>query len=259
MDSHARSARRALRGARRSPRTVALAASALGLLLAACGGGSSEEVPGQTDTSQFHPPPIPTEVADTVQQACDVSSPTLDRIREDGALFWAIGVTPPFGFRVGNGEWAGVEAQNAAELAAILGVDYEITEYSYDLLPTAVATGQADIIGAQLFVTDERKEVIDFSEPYYQAGQLFYVLEDSPYQTIDDLNQPDVRFIYGFGTAQLLLAEKYVPRAQETDAPLSGQLLLGDYLADDQADATMTDASAMRVVFKQFPDPPLAA
>ena len=115
----------------------------------------------------------------------------------------------------------GVEAQNAAELANILGVDFDISEYSYDTLPRALVTGQADIVGAELFVTDDRKKLIDFSTPYYQSGQLFYVLEDSPYQTIDDLNKPNVRFIYGTGTAQLELAQKYVPRAMVSDRQLA--------------------------------------
>ena len=137
-----------------------------------------------------------------------MSSPTIDRIKQAGVLFWAIGVSPPFSFRLANGDWAGVEAQNAAELATILGVDFDITTYEYDVLPETLTTGQADIIGANLFVTDEREKVIDFSTPYFQVGQLFYVLEDSPYQTIDDLNQPGVRFVYGFGTAQRLARRK---------------------------------------------------
>jgi ABC-type amino acid transport substrate-binding protein len=228
--------------------------------LAGCGSQGPDQVaPGNTGTGRFLPPPILTDVAASVRDACDESSPTVDRIRRDGALFWAIGVTPPFGFRLANGDWAGVEAQNATELATILGVDVEITEYSYDVLPTAVATGQADIIGAQLFVTDERRRVIDFSTPYYRAGQLFYVRKDSSYRTIEDLNRPDVRFVYGFGTAQVLLAQEYIPRAEVADAPLGGQLLLADQLADHRADATMTDGAAMGVVFEKFTQPPLAA
>ncbi|MCW2765198.1 MAG: transporter substrate-binding protein [Nocardioides sp.] len=229
--------------------------------LAACGGGGADKAAafGNAGIGQYSPPPIQTDVPQAVRDACDVSSPTIDRIKQDGALFWAIGVTPPFGFRLKSGDWAGVEAQNAAELATILGVDFEITEYSYDVLPTTVATGEADIVGAQLFVTDERKQLIDFSMPYYRAGQLFYVLANSPYQTIDDLNRPDVRFVYGFGTAQRLLAEKYIPKAQATDAPLRGRLLLHEYLADHQADTTMTDAAAMGVVFEKFTHTPLAA
>ena len=209
-------------------------------------------------TGDFDPPPIATEVAPAVAAAC-ASGETIDAIKDRGTLNWAIGVSPPFGFKLPSGEWAGVEAQNAAELADILGVDYEITDYSYDVLPNTLATGQADIIGAQLFVTDARAQVIDFSDPYYKSGQLFYVLEDSPYETIDDLNQPDVRFVYGTGGGQIDLANKYVPDSNISDAPLRGQALLYEFLAAGQADVSMTEAALMRVLLDKYTDPQLAA
>jgi ABC-type amino acid transport substrate-binding protein len=242
---------------------LAVVLSALAILtaaLAACGGdGGGEEGSGNAATGTFHPPAIQTDAAAAVRKACDVSSPTIDRIRKEGVLFWAIGVSPPFGFELERGVWTGVEAQNAAELASILGVDFDIAEYSYDVLPEALVTGQADIVGAELFVTDDRKKLIDFSTPYYQSGQLFYVLEDSPYQTIDDLNSPDVRFVYGTGTAQLELAKKYVPNAKIGDTRLGDRLLLNDFLAADRADATMSQAAAMKVILEKFSKPPLAA
>ena len=230
-------------------------------LLAGCGGGPSgtEATSGNAAMGPFHPPAIPTSANAAVRRACDVSSPTIDRIKRDGVLFWAIGVSPPFGFQVERGVWAGVEAQNAAELAAILGVDFDIAEYSYDVLPEAVVSGQADIVGAELFVTGERRKLIDFSTPYYQSGQLFYVLERSPYQTIKDLDRPSIRFVYGTGTAQLELARKYVPSAQIFDRPLRERLLLNDVLAAGKADATMSQAAAMKVIHEKLTKPPLAA
>jgi cyclohexadienyl dehydratase len=242
---------------------LAVVLSALTILtaaLVACGGdGGGEQASGNAATGRFHPPAIQTDVAEAVRKACDVSSPTIDRIRKEGVLFWAIGVSPPFGFELRRGVWTGVEAQNAAELATILGVDFDIAEYSYDVLPEALVTGQADIVGAELFVTDDRKKLIDFSTPYYQSGQLFYVRKDSPYQTIDDLNKPDVRFVYGTGTAQLELAKKYVPNATISDTRLGDRLLLHDVLAANRADATMSQAAAMKVILEKFSKPPLAA
>jgi ABC-type amino acid transport substrate-binding protein len=229
-------------------------------VLAGCGGGDDDGAPsGNAASGRFHPPAIDTHVDAAVRKACAVPSPTLDRIRKDGVLFWAIGVSPPFGFELRHGVWAGVEAQNAAELAGILGVDFDIAEYSYDVLPEAVVTGQADIVGAELFVTPERSKQIDFSTPYYQSGQLFYVLADSPYQSIADLNRRGVRFVYGTGTAQLDLARKYVPKATIIDTPLGDRLLLHDFLAADRADATMSQAAAMKVIHEKFTKPPLAA
>ena len=120
-------------------------------------------------------------------------------------------------------------------------------------------SGQADIVGAELFVTDDRKKLIDFSTPYYQSGQLFYVLEDSAFRTIDDLDKPSVRFVYGTGTAQLELAAKYIPKARVTDTSLRNRLLLHDQLAAGRADATMSQAAAMKVIRERFTNPPLAA
>jgi ABC-type amino acid transport substrate-binding protein len=255
-------ARRQGRGRSTVLLAVVLIAAAISVsVLAACGGDSSgsDEASGNAATGRFHPPPIQTDVDPTVRKACDVSSPTLDRIKREGVLFWGIGVSPPFGFELKRGEWAGVEAQNAAELANVLGVDFDISEYSYDVLPETLVTGQTDIVGAELFVTEERKELIDFSIPYYQSGQLFYVLKDSPYQTIGDLNNSDVRFVYGTGTAQLDLAKKYVPKAQIRDTPLGNRLLLNDVLATKRADATMSQAAAMKVILEKLRTPPLAA
>jgi ABC-type amino acid transport substrate-binding protein len=248
-------------GWRRARLAVLTALAIATAALAACGGGGAGEgaASGNGATGSFHPPAIQTHVAEAVRKACDLPSPTIDRIRKEGVLFWAIGVSPPFGFELERGVWAGVEAQNAAELATILGVDFDIAEYSYDVLPEALVTGQADIAGAELFVTDERKKLIDFSTPYYESGQLFYVLEHSPYQTIDDLNRPNVRFVYGTGTAQLDLAKKYIPEAKIRDTPLGNRLLLHDVLAANRADATMSQAAAMKVVLEKFRDPPLAA
>jgi cyclohexadienyl dehydratase len=252
------------RGREWSAARIAVVLSALALLTAgpaACGGGDGPgaAASGNAATGKFDPPPIQTHVDAAVRKACDASSPTIDRIKNDRVLFWAIGVSPPFGFKLERGMWAGVEAQNAAELATILGVRFDIAEYSYDVLPEALVTGQADIVGAELFVTDERKKLIDFSRPYYQSGQLFYVLKDSPYQTISGLDQPHVRFVYGTGTAQLDLAKTYVPRAKISDTPLGNRLLLDDVLAAGRADATMSQAAAMKVILEKFTHPPLAA
>ena len=255
-------ARRPGRGWSRARLAVVLSALAIATAaLGACGGdhAGGGAASGNAGTGKFHPPAIQTDVSESVGKACAVSSPTLDRIKKEGVLFWGIGVSPPFGFLLERGVWAGVEAQNAAELATILGVDFDIAEYSYDVLPEALVTGQADIVGAELFVTDERRKLIDFSTPYYQSGQLFYVLEDSRYETIEDLDKPDVRFVYGTGTAQLDLAKKYVPKAKISDRPLGNRLLLNDVLAANRADATMSQAAAMKVIHEKFRSPPLAA
>ena len=246
---------------RSSAKTLLAGAAAVSLtiLLSGCAIGSTGgSVSTETDAARKGAP-IAEGFSDAAVAACEASSPTLDAIRDRGTLNWGIGVSPPFGFKTGDGTWAGVEADNARELANLRGVDVEIQDYDYGVMTAAIQSQKADIIGAQLFITPERAEVIDFSDFYYLSGQLFYVLEDSPFQTIDDLNSPDVRFVYGTGNAQKEIAEKYIPNAQITDAPLRGQLLLYEFLASDQADASMVEAAPMPVLLAKYTNPQLAA
>ncbi len=245
---------------RHAPRHLTvLAAGAAVLALAGC----AVDAPGAADAAEEEGrlgAAMTSGFDDAVVEACnDESSPTIAAIKERGALNWGIGISPPFGFRLNDGSWGGIEADNAAELAAILDVDVNIQDYDYGIMTVALQSKKADIVGAQLFVTEERAETIGFSEPYYVSGQLFYVLESSDYQSIEDLNDPAVRFIYGTGNAQKDIAEKYIPKAKLSDAPLRGQLLLYEFLANGSADASMVEAAPMPLLLKQYDDPQLAA
>ena len=234
---------------------------AAGWLLAGCAiGGSTAPAASTSSGSDTRAgAPVTSGFDANVVKACAVDSPTLSAIRDRGVLQWGIGVSPPFGFKASDGSWVGVEADNARELAALLGVKVQIQDYDYGVMTTALQTGKADILGAQLFITPERAQAIGFSDYYYLSGQLFYVLKDSKYQTIDDLNQAGVRFVYGTGNAQKAIAEKYIPEATISDAPLRGQLLLYEFLATDQADASMVEAAPMPVLLGKYTDPQLAA
>jgi ABC-type amino acid transport substrate-binding protein len=195
-----------------------------------------------------------------VKSACgDSNSPKIQAIKKAGTLHWGIGISPPFGFTSTSNNWEGVEAENAVEIAGILGVKPDIISYDYSVMTTALQSGKADIVGAQLFVTPERQKVIDFSLPYYKSGQIYYVLQSSKYQTIQDLNTPSNRFVYGTGGAQGGLATKFTPLAHQAQVPLQGQLIPYQFLSTGRADSTMGESAAWPVLQKKFTNPPLAA
>jgi len=239
-------------------KTILSSVATTTLLLSGCAVGATGGGVSSGDNSRAGAP-IAEGFGDEAIAACSAPSETLDAIRDRGTLNWGIGISPPFGFKDTDGNWAGVEADNAQELANLLGVDVSIQDYDYGVMTASLQAGKADILGAQLFITPERQEAIDFSSFYYLSGQLFYVLEDSPYQTIDDLNKPTVRFVYGTGNAQKDIALKYIPEAQISDAPLRGQLLLYEFLAADQADVSMVEAAPMPKLLAEYTSPQLAA
>jgi len=204
----------------------------------------------------FQRPAIDGPIPDVVKSACTAEkSPTIKAIVKAGVLNWALGISHPFAYRQADGQYTGIEVDNANELAHFLGVKVSIADYDYNLLPTALAAGQADIIGAQLYITDARKKVIDFSDPYFMAGQVFYVLKDSKWKTISDLNSTENRYVQDQGAGQIELATKKIPLAPQQLVQKRGQILIGyDFMKTNQADSTMTDGFLFGVLQSRFPD-----
>ncbi len=206
--------------------------------------------------AEFDRPSTDGTMTDAMKVACTAEkSPKIKDILERSTLNWALGLAPPFGFRQQDGSYGGIEVDNALELAHMLGVEAEIQDFDYNLLPTALVTGQADIIGAELFITDQRKKAIDYSDVYFVAGQLFFVLKDSDFHTVEDLNSPNNRFIHELGGGQVEMAEKLTPEAPITLVPKRGIFLVGyDFIKAGEADSTAYEGHYYPVFKKHYPD-----
>jgi polar amino acid transport system substrate-binding protein len=231
----------------------------LPLVSAACGGGGGAGAAGDSGGQKaggFVRPATNGAVPEAVKTACTADkSPKIRSILDRGQLNWALGIAPPFGLKDPQGKYIGIEVDNANELAHYLGVKVNIHDYDYNFLPTAIVSGQADIIGAELFHTAPRAEVVDFSDFYFVAGQLFFVLQDSPWQTIDGLNSPDNTFVHEIGGGQVELAKKLLPKAPIKTVPKRGQILVGyEFMKNGQGDSTAFEGHYWPVLHKQYPD-----
>jgi len=186
-----------------------------------------------------------------VKSACTAEkSPTIKAIQDRGTLVWATGLSLPTATKDAEGKFIGVEPDNAREFAEILGVEPVVRDYTYDLLPPAVATGTADMVGANLYITETRRKAIDFSDPYNYEGSVFVVLASrDDLNTIDDLNRSEVRVITGTGTGLVDLAAKFLPNANKTTADISSVPEV-QFLLAGQADATMVDTPRLPVMVR---------
>ena len=183
-------------------------------------------------------------------EACTAEkSPKIKEIQDRGVLRWALGIAAPFAAKDASNNYIGADPGSARELAEILGVELEMKDYSYNLLPPTVATGIADIAGT-LYITEERRQVLDFSIPWQQDGQLFVVLdENAEFDTLESLNNPSVRVITRIGSGQVDLARKLLPEAQIITAEVvpGGE---AQYLVSGQAEATIVDAVSAPLIQK---------
>ncbi len=81
-------------------------------------------------------------------------------------------------------KYVGVDMDIMAAVAEDQGIKYEMHNEGFDASMGAVQSGQADAMIAGMTITDERKQTFDFSEAYFDDGQVIVV---KPGVTIEDL------------------------------------------------------------------------
>lgn len=126
---------------------------------------------------------------------------TLSAIRERGKLI--VGVkfdTKPFGYYNEKRELVGFDVDLAKAIAkSIFGRDdrVEFVQVTPSSRILALDTNQVDMVIATMSITPQRETMIDFSRPYYIAGQAILVPKSSKISSISDLNGKKVIVIYG--------------------------------------------------------------
>ena len=106
---------------------------------------------------------------------------------EEGKLIMATNAAfPPYEFIEGS-EIVGIDADIAAAIAEKLGLTLEIVDMEFDSIIESVKSGKADIGLAGMTVTDERKELVNFTATYATGVQVIIVTEDSKITSVDDL------------------------------------------------------------------------
>lgn len=95
---------------------------------------------------------------------------------------------PPYEMVKGDGGFEGIDVEVAGLIAEKLGLELVVDDMGFDAALTAVQTGQSDIAMAGITVTEDRQQVMDFSDSYATGIQVVIVKEDSPIATLDDLS-----------------------------------------------------------------------
>ncbi|WP_434756703.1 ABC transporter substrate-binding protein/permease [Paenibacillus amylolyticus] len=75
----------------------------------------------------------------------------------------------------GKDEIVGFDIAIAKEIAKDLGAELVIEDMGFDGLLPALQSGRVDLVVSGMTPTDERKQSIDFSEPYYKSKQVIMV------------------------------------------------------------------------------------
>ena len=155
---------------------AAAAVSAAALALTACGGSAS------TASSAASSVAASSEAASTSAAAAELTTV------EAGKLTMATNAAfPPYEMTTDAGAFEGIDIDTAQAIADKLGLELQIDDMDFDAALLSVQQGKADIAMAGVTVTDERKNVMDFSDSYATGIQSIIVPEGSDIASPDDL------------------------------------------------------------------------
>ncbi|MBA8821009.1 glutamine ABC transporter substrate-binding protein GlnH [Ochrobactrum sp. P6BS-III] len=106
----------------------------------------------------------------------------------------------PFEFKQGD-KYVGFDIDLWDAIAKDLGVTYTLQPMDFNGIIPALQTKQVDVGLAGITIKDERKQVIDFSDGYYDSGFLLMVPADSTITGAQDLKGKTVAIKTGTSAA----------------------------------------------------------
>lgn len=83
----------------------------------------------------------------------------------------------------------GYDVTIAKRLAKSLGMEVEIVKYDWDNLIPGLMQNEIDVVIAGMTATEDRKEVVNFTDPYYTSQEVVIVRKDSSLTSITDIQE----------------------------------------------------------------------
>ena len=179
----------------------------------------------------------------------------LDEILARGVLrVGSTGDYKPFSYRLaGGGGFIGLDIALAADLANSLGVKLQVVPTTWGAMLGDLGGDRFDLAIGGVSVTLERQKRAFFSTPYLRDGKTPIARCDDAqkYQSLADIDRPEVRLIVNPGGTNERFAHARVPRATLTVFP--DNVTIFDRIVAGEADVMITDAIEARLQQRLHP------
>jgi polar amino acid transport system substrate-binding protein len=186
--------------------------------------------------------------------ACDTTSDALARIQKTGLRVAMDPSLEPFEFVNVEGQPVGFDVDLAKQIGMRMGVDIHFVTTNYDGLYDALTTGRADIIISALYPDPAMTHAFSFSPPYFQAGEMLIVREDSSINGIQNLAGKQVMVVYG--TEAHMIAKHWEQILDPSPVLMPGDATdtILSVLAAGYADAVVVDNVSAQKHLKENPN-----
>jgi len=169
---------------------------------------------------------------------------------------------PPFEYKKGE-EFVGVDIDLAKKIAEKMGMKFEIIDMEFDALIPSLTSKKIDMAISAITITEERKQQVDFSLPYYVANQVLIAKNDSKIKIdkLEDLGKYKIGAQNGT-TGQLYIEENLVDKKlmdkknlkkYGTNVESISDLMNGNIdfvIIDDSAAQGYSKLKPIKIVFK---------
>ena len=144
---------------------------------------------------------------------------------------------PPFEY-IEQGNIVGFDVDLINEISKIIGKKVEFKNMAFDSLLIAMQAGKINCIISGMTATDERRQYVNFSEPYFVSKQAVIVPEDSDIQKFEDLKGKKIGVVIGY-TGDMVVTDMYKDTSSITRYEATGQVIMA--LTAGKVDATVLD------------------
>ncbi|OEJ15207.1 amino acid ABC transporter substrate-binding protein [Brachyspira hampsonii] len=142
----------------------------------------------------------------------------------------------PFEYREGD-KIVGFDMDLIAEVAKLIGKEIEIVDMQFDGLLPALEAKKIDIIAAGMTATEERKQFVNFTEPYYSSKQSIVVqASNTDITSFDSFAGKKIGVVLGY-TGDILVSEMANVEAQKFNS--ASETILA--LKSQKVDAVVLD------------------
>jgi glutamine transport system substrate-binding protein len=154
---------------------------------------------------------------------------------------------PPFEYEV-DGKLTGFDIEIVDAVLKAEGLTGKWRVMAFEGLIPALQSGQISLAVSDISITDERKGVVDFTDPYYNDGQSLAVKAGSPITSLDDLKGKTI--VSTQGTTGLEMARDVAKQygANVRVLATSDNLFLA--VTSGQADVLSIDTSSIQYRLK---------
>lgn len=178
----------------------------------------------------------------------------LERVEQSGVLrVCTTGDYRPFTYLQADGQYEGIDIDQAQSLAKALGVKAEFVKTTWPTLMQDFTAGKCDIAMGGISVTLARQKVAAYSVHYMVDGKTPITRCDDveKYQTLQQIDQPGVRVIVNPGGTNYKFAEANLTKAKIEVYPDNNTIF--QQIVDGKADVMVTDAIETRLQHKLHP------